>query len=108
MRMLKLAAVDLDYRAGIPKQNLRGGFHDARLSRPGGTEVQKTAYRAPWRVQTGTEELVQVHHRLHRFLLPHDLGANASSTSIAGELRRAESEINGCVHMAPSYRTPLL
>ena len=58
MRMLKLAAVDLDYCPGIPKQNLRSGFHDARLSGPGGTEEQKTPYRASWRVQAGTEDLV--------------------------------------------------
>src|SRR5882762_10957746 len=75
MRMLKLTAVDLDYRAGIPKQNLRRGFHDARLSGPGRTEEQKTPYRSPRRVQAGTEHLVQVYHRLHCFFLPDDLRA---------------------------------
>src|SRR6267143_3135516 len=73
--MLKLAAVNLDYRSGISKQNLRGGFHDAGLSGPGWTEEQKTPYRAPWRVQAGTEHLVQVHHRLHRFILSDDFRA---------------------------------
>jgi len=75
MGMLKLTAVNLDYRAGIPKQDPGRSFHDARLSGPGGTEEQETPYRAPWRVQAGTEYLIQVHHRLHRFLLPDDLRA---------------------------------
>src|SRR5437867_1700301 len=75
MRMLKLTAVNLDYRAQIAKQNLRSGFHDARLSGSGGTEEQKTRYGPPRRVQASAEDLVQVHHGLHGFLLPDNLRA---------------------------------
>src|ERR1700720_3063193 len=75
MRMLKFTAVDLDDRTGVPKQNFRGGFHDARLSGPCGPQKQEAPYRAPRRVQAGTENLEQVDHRLHRFLLPDDLRA---------------------------------
>src|SRR5713101_3860887 len=108
MRMLKLAAVDLDYRAGIPKQNLRGGFHDARLSGPRGTEEQKTAYRAPRRVQTGTEDLVRIDHRLHRFLLPHDLGAQCLLK--LHRLRTTSSRIENqrlCAHVTLLTNAPL-
>src|SRR5260370_20766786 len=75
MRMLKLAAVNPDYRARIAKQDFRGGFHDARLSGPSGTEEQKTRYRPLRRVQAGTEDLVQVHHGVHGFFLLDDLRA---------------------------------
>src|ERR1700720_3060052 len=75
MRMLKFTAIDLDDRTGVPKQNLCGGFHDARLSGPCGPLKQEAPYRAPRRVQAGAENLEQVDHRLHRFLLPDDLRA---------------------------------
>src|SRR5882762_8157168 len=78
MRMLKFTAVDLDDRTGVPKQNLSGGFHDARLSGPCGSQKQEAPYRAPRRIQTGTENLEQVDHRPQRLRKLRRLGTAQS------------------------------
>src|SRR6266852_9395697 len=57
MRVLKLRAIHLDHRPGIPKEDLRGRFHDARLSRPGRPQKQQVPHRTTRRVQSGTENL---------------------------------------------------
>src|SRR5580700_6376727 len=77
MGVLKLRAVDLDYRAGIPEQNFGGGFDDAGLPRPGGTQKEQIAHWASRRVQTGTENLVEVDHGLKCFVLPDDLAVES-------------------------------
>ena len=73
VRVLELGAVHLDHRAGVAKQDLRRGFHHARLPRAGGTEKEQVAHRAAGRVQPGAEDLIEVHHRGDGFLLADDL-----------------------------------
>src|SRR5580765_2330469 len=73
MGMLELGAIDLNHGPWVAKQNLRRSFHDSRLTRTGRTEEQQVADRAPRRVQSGTEHLIEVHQRLHALFLAHDL-----------------------------------
>src|ERR1700674_2219220 len=69
MRVLKFRAINLGDRAGLAKENLRSRFHDARLPRAGRPEKQQIPYRAAWRVQSGTEDLVQVYQRMDALFL---------------------------------------
>src|SRR5260370_10718016 len=69
MGVLKFRAVDLDYRAGVSKENLGGGFHDARLARTGRPEKKQIPYRTARRIQSGAKDLVQVHQCLHTLFL---------------------------------------
>src|SRR5882757_3940747 len=73
--MLEFRAVDLNDRARIAEQNLGRRFHDACLARAGRPEEQQIAYRAPWRVQAGAENLEHIHQCLHTLFLPHNLRA---------------------------------
>src|SRR6267142_1402824 len=76
--VLELRAIDLDHRAGIPKKDFRGRFHNARLSRTGRTEEQQVTHRTAGRVQSGAEHLEHVNEGLHTFFLPYDLCAQGS------------------------------
>ena len=73
VRVLKFRAIHLDHRARIAKQHFRRRFHDARLARTGRSQEQQVPHRTSRRVQAGAKHLVQVHHGLHRFVLPHNL-----------------------------------
>src|SRR5713101_2150324 len=73
VRVLELRAIDLYDRASIPKKDLRGRFHDARLSRTCRTEEQQVAYRAAGRIQSGAKHLKHVNQGLHALFLPYDL-----------------------------------
>src|SRR5260370_22596832 len=75
MGVLKFRAIDLDYRAGISKENLGGGFHDSRLARTRRSKKQQIPYRTARRVQSGAKYLVQVHQRLHALFLSDDFPA---------------------------------
>src|ERR1700722_20250038 len=77
MGVLKLRTVDFDYRAGITEQNFGGGFDDAGLPCPGGAQKEQIAHRASRRVQTSTENLVQVDNGLKCFVLAHDLAVES-------------------------------
>src|SRR5438876_12438582 len=57
--VLELRAIDLDDRAGIPKQDLRRRFDDAGFSGSSGPQKQQVPYRAPRRIQAGAKHLVQ-------------------------------------------------
>src|SRR3989475_10915504 len=74
MRMLELRAIHLDHRACVPKENLRGRFHDARLARTGRSAEQPVPHATAGRVQSRTETLEHIYQRLNAFLLPDDLG----------------------------------
>ena len=73
--VLELRAVHLDDRARIAKQDLRGGFHDARLARTSGAEEQQVPYGTAGRAHSGAEDLIQVHDGANAFFLPDDLVA---------------------------------
>src|SRR4029077_6836277 len=77
MGMLKLGAVHLDDRAGLAKQNLSRGFHDAGLARSCGSQEEQIADRAARRIQSGAKDLVQVNEGLHTFFLANNLGAQS-------------------------------
>src|SRR5713226_2385841 len=70
MRMLEFRAIDFDHRSCVSKQNFRRRFHNARLAGPRWSQKQQIPYWPPRRVQTGTEDLVQVDQRLHTLFLP--------------------------------------
>src|SRR6267143_497374 len=72
MGMLEFSAVHLDHRAGVPKEDFRGGLDDPRLPGPRRAEEQEAPYGAPWRVQAGSKDLVQIDHRLQCFSLADD------------------------------------
>ena len=71
--VLELRAIDLDDRAGIPKQDLRRRFDDAGFSGSSGPQKQQVPYRAPRRIQAGAKHLVQVNQRLYGLFLTHNL-----------------------------------
>jgi hypothetical protein len=72
--MLEFRTIHLDDGSRIPEENLRSGFHDTRFARTCGSQEQQIANWPPRRIQTGAEDLVQVHKGLHTFFLPDDLG----------------------------------
>src|SRR6266481_5350260 len=72
MRVLKFRAVHLDYRSALSEQNLCRRFHNARLARTGRSQKQQISHRAARRVQSGAEDLIEVHQRLHPFFLADD------------------------------------
>src|SRR5579872_5472061 len=78
VRMLEFCAINLDDGARISKQNLRSRFHDPRLARASGSEEEQVPDGPPRRVQSRTEDLIQVHQRLHPFRLSDDLRAQRS------------------------------
>src|SRR3984957_13930933 len=73
VRVLELRAIHLDHRARISKQHLRSSLDDARLPRARRPQEQQISHRPSRRIQPGAKHLVQVNHRLHRFVLPHNL-----------------------------------
>ncbi len=75
VRVLELGAVHLDYRARIAKQHFGRGFHHPRLARAGWPQKQQVPHRTPRRIQPRAKDLVQVHNRLYRFILPHNLAS---------------------------------
>jgi hypothetical protein len=75
VRMLEFGAVDLDNQARVAKQDFRSGFHDAGLAGAGGTKKKQIADGAAGRVETGAEDLIQVHERLDTLFLANDPGA---------------------------------
>src|SRR2546430_9606950 len=72
MGMLEFRAIYLNHRSGIPEQNFRRCFHDARLARASRPEKEQVAYWPSWRVQPGAEYLIQVHQRLDALFLAGD------------------------------------
>src|ERR1700686_4631076 len=78
MRMLEFRAIHLDDGSGIPTEKVRRGFHDGPFARAGRPQKQQIANWPPRRIQTGAEDLVQVHKGLYAFLLPDDLGPQGS------------------------------
>jgi hypothetical protein len=73
--MLKFGAVHLDHGAGVPEEHLGRGFDDAGLTGASGTEKQEVPHRPAGRIQTGTEDLIQVHDSLHGFILSDNFSA---------------------------------
>ncbi len=73
VRVLKFGAVHFDHRARIAEQHFGRGFDDARFARARRPEEQQVPHRTSRRVQARAKHLVQIHHGLHRFVLPHDL-----------------------------------
>src|SRR5215467_12009435 len=73
VRVLKLRAIYLDNRPGVPKQDFSGRFHNSCLSGSCGTEKQQVSDRAARRIQAGAKHLVQVDDRLHSLFLPDNL-----------------------------------
>src|SRR5436189_2466218 len=74
MRVLELRAIDLYHRAGVPKQDFRGRFHNASLSRPGRTQKKQVPHRTAGRVQSSAKNLEHVDEGLHALFLTDDLG----------------------------------
>jgi hypothetical protein len=103
VRVLELGAINLEHRARIAEQHFRRGFDDARLPRPGGSEEQQVAHGTSRRVQPGAKHLVQIHHRLHRFVLPYDLAAHASIEILGLETsaRRVQLSSSPSHHVIP-------
>jgi len=56
--MLKFGAIHLNYRAGIPEENLRGRFDDTRFARSGRSQEQQVADWPSLRVQSGAKDLM--------------------------------------------------
>ena len=75
MRVLKLRAVHFNYRSGITEQDFSRCFHHARFSGASGAKKKKISDGPARRVQPRPKHLVQIHDRLHGFVLPHDPGA---------------------------------
>src|ERR1700730_17495684 len=75
MGVLELGAVHPNDRSRIAEQHFRCGFYQASLARTSWTKEQQVPDWTPRRIQTGAKHLVQIHHRLHRFVLPDDLMA---------------------------------
>src|SRR5207302_3223278 len=72
---LKLGAIRLDHRPRVPEQNLRRGFHNARLPRPGRSQEQQVAHRTSLRAHPRAEHLVEIHQSAHALFLTHDPSA---------------------------------
>src|SRR6266404_3880069 len=72
MRVLKFRAIHFDYRSAIAEQNLSGGLDNARLAWTGRPQKEQVSNWASWRVQPGTEHLVEFDKRLHGLVLSHD------------------------------------
>src|SRR6266436_6329514 len=71
--MLKFRAVHFDQGARVPKQYLCRRFHNARLARTGRPQKQQISHRAARRIQSGAEDLIEIHKRFDGLVLPHDL-----------------------------------
>src|SRR2546422_6949894 len=75
VRVLKLGAIHLDPRPRVPEQNLRRGFHNARLPRPGRPQEQQVAHRTSLRAHPRAEHLVEIHQSAHALFLADDPSA---------------------------------
>src|SRR5437879_2746828 len=75
VRVLKLGAIHPDHCPRVPEQNLRRGFHNARLPRPGRPQKQQVAHWTSLRAHPRQEDLVEVHQSANAFLLTDDLMA---------------------------------
>ena len=73
VRVLEFGAVHFDHRARIAEQHFGRSFDHARLARARRPKEQQIPHRPSRRVQPRAKHLVQIHHRLHRFVLPHNL-----------------------------------
>ena len=77
MAVLELRAIDLDHRAAIPGQCLRGGFHQSRFARSSRSQEQKIANRPARADHTRQVGLINVDNLLDRFVLTNDLALQA-------------------------------
>ncbi len=100
MRVLELRAIDLDYRAGVAKEDLGGRFHDARLTRTGRPQEQQVANGAAGRVQSSAKNLEHVHEGLHALFLADDLcpQRRVKITRIAASYGWIQLMADGCFH----------
>src|SRR5215470_3492574 len=100
MRVLELRAIYLNYRSRIAKQNLRGRFHNARLTGTCRPKEQQIANGPSRRIQPSAEHLVQIHQRLHSFFLPNDLRAKRGLeiTRIVAAYGRVKRLARSCFH----------
>src|SRR5438876_10069081 len=71
--VLELRAIDLDDRAGIPKQDLRRRFDDAGFCGSIGPEKQQVPYRVRRRIQAGAKYLVQFNQRMYSLFVTPNL-----------------------------------
>jgi hypothetical protein len=69
------SAIHFDHCPRIAEQHFGRRFQHARLARPGRPQKQQIPHRTPGRVQPRAKYLIQVHHRLYRFILPHNLAS---------------------------------
>ncbi len=73
VRVLELRAVHLDDGAGVPKENLGRGLHDAGLARAGGAQEEQVSHGAARRAHVRAEDLIQVHESADGLFLSDDL-----------------------------------
>src|SRR5882757_7068478 len=72
MAVLKFRAIDLNHRARVLQQGLRGRFDNSRLARARGAKEQEVSDRAARRIHPGKMHLVDVDDLLDRLILPDD------------------------------------
>src|SRR6267143_679646 len=107
--MLKFGAIHLNYRAGIPEENLRGRFDDPRFARPGRSQEQQVADWPSLRVQSGAKDLIYVYQRLNSFFLPDDLGPHGTveiTCHLAADCRVQFLSGGGSHFVPPRVRPP--
>jgi hypothetical protein len=73
--VLKLGAIELDDRARISEQDLRGRLDDAGLPGAGGSQEQHVPDRTTGGAHLRTENLVEIDDGTNALLLPDDLAA---------------------------------
>ena len=70
--MLKLRAINFNYRVRVSEQNLRRGFHDPRLARPGRSQEQHISDWAARRTHASAKHLIQIRYRPNPVFLAHN------------------------------------
>src|SRR5579863_2865793 len=108
MAVLELGAVDLNYGARVLQQGLGGGFHDAGLTRSGGTQEQKIPDGASRRIHPGKMHLINIYNLLDSLVLPdnHATEAVLQLCSVSSSLSWIQRDIEPYhfVHRLPSRR----
>src|SRR5882672_1548555 len=107
--MLKFSAIHLNYRAGIPEENLRGRFDNTRFARSGRPQEQQVADWPSLRVQSGAKDLMQVYKRLNCFFLPDDFGLHGTvevTCNLAADCRVQLLSGGGSHFVPPRVRPP--
>src|SRR6516165_10476148 len=77
VRVLEFGTIHLDHKARVTEQNFGCGFDNPGFTGSGRPEEQQIANGTTWRVQAGTEDLVEVDQSLNALFLTDNLGAQS-------------------------------